>query len=253
MRNSGVKKISSTADHQYVADRRARTPVADQLRPLIPLGVVWLVALVMLLALVSQNVIPYRELLLDPSYASGVPWYTGLVSNLGILAWTTATVAAASGAWVAWLGGRKGAAAMLRGGAVLSLLLLLDDLFQFHSVIPNRLGVPKASFYVMYLVLTWWWVVSERSELRRTNNKMLIAAGAAFAASIMVDQVGVGSKDVSLVLEDAAKFLGVLAWAMYFVTTARDITRSIVTELRLKAARAESEASSLRNPAEWHA
>ncbi len=210
----------------------------------------WLGALIMLLGLVTQNTIPYRDLLLDPSYASGTPWYTGLVSNLGILAWTTATVAAASGAWVAWLGGRAGAATMLRGGAILSTLLLLDDLFQFHSVIPNRVGLPKASFYVMYLGLTWWWIVSERVELRRTNNKMLIAAGGAFAASIAVDQIGVGSKDISLVLEDAAKFLGVLAWAMYFVVTARDITRSIVTELRLKAAKAESEAVALRNPAE---
>ncbi len=211
----------------------------------------WLGALTLLLALIVQNVIPYRELLLDPSYANGTPWYTGLVSNLGILAWTTATVAAASGAWVSWLGGRLGAAAMLRGGAVLSTLLLLDDLFQFHSVIPNRLGLPKASFYAMYLGLTWWWIVSERVELRRTNNKILIAAGAAFAASIGIDQFGLGSRDVSLVLEDAAKFLGVLAWAMYFIITARDITRSIVTELRLQAARAESEAQALRNPADW--
>lgn len=238
------------ADDLLVADRRSRVPIADQLRPLIPLAVVWCVALVMLLALIIQDVIPYRELLLDPSYASGAPWYTGLVSNLGILAWTTATVAAAAGAWVSWMGGRLGAAAMLRGGAILSTLLLLDDLFQFHSVIPGRLGLPKSSFYLLYLVLTWWWVISERNELRRTKSKMLIAAGGAFAASIIIDQVGLGSKDISLVLEDAAKFLGVLAWAMYFVITSRDITRSIITELRLKAANAESEAMLLRNPAE---
>ncbi len=245
-----IKKRLASADYLDVAERRAPRPISEQIKPLIPLGAVWLAALIMLLVLVMQNVIPYELLLLDPSYAGGQPWYTGLVSNLGILAWTTATAAAVAGAWVSWLGGRHGAASMLRGGAILSTLLLLDDLFQLHSVVTNALGAPKASFYLLYLVLTWWWVISERNELHRTNYQLLVCAGGAFAASLVVDQVGVGSKDVSLVLEDAAKFLGVLAWAMYFIVTARDITRSIVVALRLQVANAESESARLRNTAD---
>ncbi len=222
-----------------------------------PLAIVWLLALALLLPLVTQNVIPYEQLLLDPSHANNLPWYTGLVSNLGILAWTTATVAALGGAWVSHMGGRSRASSMMRGGATLSLLLLLDDLFQFHVVIPNSLGFPKVFFYVGYLVLTWWWVASERHELRRTNTHMLLAAGGAFAASILIDQVGIGSKDTGLILEDAAKFLGVLAWALYFVLTSRDITNSVVTGLRDEASRSAAiaaqatgeNASSTQSPA----
>lgn len=202
----------------------------------------WLVALGFLVALVSQDVIPYEQLLLDPADAGGLPWYAGMVSNLGILAWTTATVAAAGGAWVAGLADRPGAASMLRGGAILSTLLLLDDLFQFHSYLPGQLGLPKAAFYGLYAGLTGWWVLSGYQELARTNHRLLQAAGAAFAASILIDQFSVGSAGVSLILEDAAKFFGVLAWALYFVVTAQDITRSVVESNRVVQRTARIEA-----------
>ncbi|MEE9416500.1 MAG: hypothetical protein V3V01_14545 [Acidimicrobiales bacterium] len=213
-----------------MSERRTTRLLADQLRPLAPLGAVWFAALLLLLAVVAQNVIPYEQLLLDPTDSGGLPWYAGLVSNLGVLAWTTATVAAIGGAWVSRVAGREGAASMLRSGATLSALLLLDDLFQFHSYLPGQLGFPKAAFYALYMALTAWWVLSEHRELARTNFRLLHAAGFAFATSIAVDQFGVGSVDVSLVLEDAAKFLGVLAWALYFVVTTMDITRSIIDD-----------------------
>ena len=41
----------------------------------------------------------------------------------------------------------------------------------------------------------------------------------------------------ALVVEDAGKFLGVLAWALYFVFTSGEIVTSIVTELRDLATR----------------
>jgi len=193
----------------------------------------------LLIAITKQNAIPYEDLLLDPSQYQGRPWYTGLVSNLGVLAWTVAAAAATGGAWIANAARRHGATAMLRGGALLTTLLLLDDLFQLHIIVPKTLGLPKVSFYGLYLVLSVWWLSSSWFELRRTRRLLLTAAVIALGCSVLFDQVA--ATGGGLVAEDSAKFLGILAWALYFVTTTRDIARSVLNELLARSSDLQQE------------
>ncbi|MEM9130925.1 MAG: hypothetical protein AAF962_11970 [Actinomycetota bacterium] len=200
--------------------------MARGVRPLLPLVVVWLSGSIVLWALVRQDGIPYADLVLDPAQYERRPWYTGLVSNLGVLGWTTATVASAVGAGAAQRGGRSGAAQYLRAGASLSGLLLLDDLFQLHIIVPRTLGQPKMLFYGCYAVLAAWWAFSEARELLRTRWPLLAAAVGALATSVAVDVVG-GGGEQALVIEDSAKFLGILAWALYFWMTTADIVGSL--------------------------
>ena len=77
-----------------MAERRSTRSNAARLRPLLPLAAIWFVGLLLLSALVVQREVPYDQLLLDPNSINNAPWYTGLVSNLGILGWTTATASA---------------------------------------------------------------------------------------------------------------------------------------------------------------
>ncbi len=207
-------------------DRRTNSRVANGLRPLLPLVAVWLSGAIVLWALIRQEGIPYADLVLDPAQYGRRPWYTGLVSNLGVLGWTTATVASAMGAAAAHRGGRPGAAQYLRAGASLSGLLLLDDLFQLHIVVPRALGQPKMVFYACYAVLAAWWAVGETKELLRTRWPLLGAAVAALATSVAVDVLADGGEG-ALVVEDSAKFLGILAWALYFWLTTADIVGSL--------------------------
>ncbi len=192
-----------------------------------------------MVGLVLQRQVPYDELLLDPNSVNRVPWYTGLVSNLGILCWTTATSTAFFGSWLARYGGRRAASVMLGRGAVLSTILLLDDLFQLHVAVKPLFGVSKAAVYLAYLIVAAWWVLTQREEIRRTRSELLLASLGAFGGSIVVDQIGAQlpllDADSALLIEDACKFLGVLAWAQYFVLTSSDIVKSIVTELRARA------------------
>ncbi len=219
-----------------MAERRTPRTVATRLRPLIPLAVIWMLGLTLLGGLVFQRQVPYDQLLLDPNSLNKVPWYTGLVSNLGILSWSVATTAGFFGAWIGHYGGRPNASQLLGRGAFLSTVLLLDDLFQLHVAVNPTFGISKPVVYLCYLLVALWWLATQHREIRRTRMELLAAAGTAFATSILFDQVG-GSTDTisdqtSLLVEDAAKFLGVLAWALYFVLTSSDIVRSIVTELR---------------------
>lgn len=219
-----------------MAERRVHRSGTSRLSPLLPLALLWGAGATLLVGLISQNQVSYDQLLLDPNSVNGVPWYTGLVSNLGVLGWTTATSVGFVGAWIADVGDRPGAVSMLRGGALLSAILLLDDLFQIHILVKPLLGVPKAGVYAAYLLLTGWWAISQLQEIRRTRALLLSAAGFAFFLSVVVDQTGTklfGLADsTALLAEDAAKFLGVLAWAQYFVLTSTDVVRSILDELR---------------------
>lgn len=214
-----------------MADRRLQRSIRRRLRPLFPLAGLWLVGLTFIAGVVLQRRVPYEQLLLDPNSVNGAAAYTGLVSNLGILGWTTATVTGFFGAWVAAVGGRPGAAGMLWRGALLSTLLLLDDLFQLHIAV-GPFGISKPVVYLAYMAAVLAWLVTQRHEIARTRVELLVAAGGALGLSVMVDQLGLAipglGEQTVLVLEDAAKFLGVLAWAEYFVLTSGGIVTSIV-------------------------
>lgn len=228
-----------------MTERRTNRTGASRLRPLLPLATIWTLGLVLLTGLALQRQVPYDELLLDPNNVAGIPWYIGLVSNLGILSWTTATVTAFFGAWIARYGNRQAASRMLAEGALLSTILLFDDLLQLHVILKPMFGIPKIAVYLVYLLVASHWIISQRGELRRTPFALLIAAAGAFALSIGLDQIAVLvpwlSANQRLLGEDAAKFLGVLAWAQFFSLTSVAIVRSIVTELRTAAIGPESE------------
>ena len=212
-----------------VTERRSEPSWRRGFRPIAPLAGLWLAGSAFLAILVGQEAIPYADLLLDPAQYDRRPWYTGLISNVGILGWTVAAVAAAGGGWVAGLGHRDRAAELLRGGALLSGLLLLDDLFQFHIIVPRTIGAPKMAFYAFYGALGLAWAHSNRSEFVRTRWPLLIAALVALAGSASIDVIGDG-RSTALLAEDSAKFLGILAWALFFVLTTGDICRSIVRQ-----------------------
>lgn len=214
--------------------RRART-ARDLVRIAVPLLASWGVGLAVMAAVASQPDDRAGQLLMDPSFTLGSRWYTGLVSNLGILAWTIGAAAAFAGAWLCKLGGRSRAGRFLTAGGVVGALLLADDLFQFHAVLlPAELDVPKALGQAALGGCVLAWLVMNLAEIRRTHVHLLVAAAAALAGSFVVDAVyaplpGSGWN----VVEDGAKFLGILAWSAYFVATTRDISRSVFTDALL--------------------
>jgi hypothetical protein len=204
---------------------RDRRYVGHFRRSIVPLLSVWGCGFLILVASAAHG--NAKELFLDPSYANGGEWWIGLVSQLGILGWTTAAASAAWAAWIARHTGRTGAAQFLYRGAVASVVLLIDDLLGVHSMFwaLGPLGKPFGLTLVLSPVAAWFWVY--RSEIRRTRWVLLAGAFLANALSIVVDTLSHGSDtDLSAMLEDGPKFLGILAWATYFVASTYDIARS---------------------------
>jgi hypothetical protein len=208
--------VPLNGDRRYVGHFR---------RSIVPLFCVWGFGFLVLAASAAQGHV--RELFLDPSYANGGAWWTGLVSQLGILGWTTAVASAAWAAWIARHTGRRAAAQFLYRGALASVVLLVDDLVGVHSMFwaLGPLGKPFGLTLVLSPVAAWFWVY--RSDIRRTRWVLLAGAFVANALSIVADTLGHGSvSNLSALLEDGPKFLGILAWATYFVASTYDIARS---------------------------
>jgi len=210
----------------------------------------WLVGIAVLAAARLQTATPLEFLFLDPAHLTGTPWYTGALSNLGILVWTCGVTAAAAGAWVARRTNRAAASRFLAFGALATFVLLIDDVFAFHSgILKNSLGVPKTIAQAMIVAPTILWVLTFHADIRRTRSALLIAGLGSFAGSLLVDTGLALTGDTALLVEDGLKFLGILAWTQYFAITARDIAASTIAEaLRGSASTAAQEPAAEPEP-----
>lgn len=212
-------------------DRRRGFSAADHLRVLVPLMIVWALGFTCLAAVALRGNV--GELLLDPAYASGGAWYMGVISQMGILAWSVGTVAAAGAGWMAAESGRPDAARFMRRAAVTSGVLLTDDLLELHAVLNRTFHIPKVGMELVVLAPLAWWLVRYRRDILRTRYQLLAASLLANGTSFVVDALlHPGMADIGVLFEDGPKFLGTLAWATYFVMTARDIARSAVRSAR---------------------
>lgn len=175
-----------------------------------------------------QTQIPRKELFLDSTAISNLPWYAGVLSNIGILAWAVAATSALGGGWVAFKTKRPSAGRFLTAGGIVAAVLLFDDLLRLHSsLIPKILGVPKSAAMLIVVAPAIAWFLAFIDEILRTRWLVLLAALGAFFGSVAADQV-LPSGDNALLIEDGAKLLGVLAWSLYFVLTTRDIANSTI-------------------------
>ncbi len=193
--------------------------------------IAWSFGFVLLATVVLQTAVPAETLLLDRTVVSGGRWYDGLVTSLGVLAWTVAAAGFAASSFVAGLAGRRQARRIFGLGAALVTALLLDDLFLLHSnVIPKYLGISKVAVLAVQALAVLAWVARAFPEIRRSRWELLAASAAGLGVSVLVDRFGIlGNDRWNLIVEDGAKFLGVLALAAWAVSTAVDITRSVAS------------------------
>lgn len=213
-------------------ERRRGITFARQLRLLSPLLGMWAAGAVVVAGAGLQRWVPARELFLDASYVAGAPWYTGVLSDVGILASTVAATAAAAGSWVAARTGRVGAARFLAAGAVVTVVLLANDLLQLHGAVLLGLGVPQTVGKGAVAAPALAWLLVFRTDIARSRWLFLVAAVTGLGISAAVDEIWALETNRAILVEDGAKLLGLLAWAQYFVLTALDIARSALRSWR---------------------
>lgn len=212
---------------------------AKRTTTVVPVVVLWIFAASFLAFLFLQDSIPYEVLLLDPNVAATTPWYAGLLWGFSLLGWATATVAATAAGWICRLASRNRAAAMLTRGAVLSAVLLADNLFQLGQRFAAVFGFPEVTFFVGCMMAFGLWAYIEREELQRTRVELVVTSIVALLSALLMRTIAPSIFGIenqrALIAASAAEFLGVLAWAQYFLLTGTDIVRSIFINLRAKS------------------
>lgn len=144
--------------------------------------------------------------------------YIGFLSNAGLLLWAgTASVCLV----VTYLvrsghGTDRDLAGPFLSFGLLTTLLAFDDAFQIHEELGPALserGEPLA--YAAYALLLAGLLVRYRSFVLRTSFGLVLLSGGLFLASAALDRWLPGLH----LLEDGAKFVGIVTWATWLVGT----------------------------------
>lgn len=205
----------STRDHLAALSRLV-------FRVLLPVSAV----LVIILGVAYTSDVPVTDLLRDPSATLDGDWYVGLISIAGVALWAAA---AAICLLCLWAGPTPGQRSLLLAGGITSVILGADDAFLLHEAIKNIIGIPSpvtiGVYGVIAIVLFWraWPYLKTRPDV-----VVFVVAVALFAVSVVLDAAGeadLPTPPYSAVIEDMAKFLGLVTWVTFFAGFCRDLIR----------------------------
>lgn len=198
-----------------------RAEISRQFRPLrnvfiflqIPAGLI----LLLVLFLKLRFDIDTSDLTQDPNSISGQPFYIGLISNFGIIFWGAS---AAVSIFAGWIGKSKtpSVESFLIYSGIYSALLLLDDLLQLHEgFFQYGLRIPEELVLAVYSLLAAAIFFRHRKIIPASNYFILLASLMLFGFSLVVDTFFGGIPGENL-LEDGAKFIGILTWFGYYTS-----------------------------------
>lgn len=191
------------------------------LRPVMPLIYAPLVIVFgIVIAVRIRTGIAIAEFTRDPLGFTDIPVYTGVLSNLGAIIWSA--TAAVCFFTFGVIGARSADGAnptFLFAGGLVTLMLLLDDLYMLHDVVfPEQIGIVEDVTYATYAVVIVGFLVWFRASILQTDFLLLALAIAGLGFSSGVELI---ASLVSLpglyVFEDGAKLFGIVSWAAYFV------------------------------------
>lgn len=161
---------------------------------------------------ILRNPAEVTSFLRDPAVVYKFSPFAGLVSYIGIFAtFSTGAIClfAASNA-------RDGAPLL---GAVggFSLLIAADDLLMLHEeVFPEWVGIQEHLVLFVYLLIAAGIAVRFRATLFGEPTAGLGFAVALLGASVVLDALTEYSR-AEVIIEDGLKFLGLMAWAVYWI------------------------------------
>lgn len=152
-----------------------------------------------------------------------VEYYIGFLSNFGIIFWCfTAAILFLSSKIAKDLRRPKPLYQFLFFSGLLTLFMLIDDLFLLHDVIiPYYLEISEKIFYLFYGSAVLALLYIYRKIILNSDYLLFFLAFAFMASSVVTDIVltlGINISDIYL-FEDGFKFMGIISWFVYFTRT----------------------------------
>jgi hypothetical protein len=163
---------------------------------------------------------PVSRLTRDPAAVARMPLYIGLLSNIGILFWAATVGVCLFSGWQLGGSAARSERPFFVCAGLLTLLLALDDFFLFHEeLMPRLLGIAENTYAIGYGAVVLGFLLVFRKRLLSSDYLLLLLALAMFAVSVGIDTL-TGQTELSNLIEDGAKFSGILLWGLYFALTA---------------------------------
>lgn len=192
------------------------------------LGLYFVALLVLLIAVVASEVkdTPVVKYTGDPAAVLDGPVFTGFVSNFGLILWSAAAGVALLGTLTFPIQRTdRRAKLFLIACALVSLWLALDDAFQLHEIVAPDMGISQRLVLLIYLVAFVGFAAVFRDFIWK-HRWTFMAAGIFFAISIVVDVADdKGWIHEQILLEEAAKLLGIASWLGFVVLATVDIAK----------------------------
>lgn len=172
----------------------------------------------------------------DTASLGGLQPIAGFLSNMGILFWCiSVSVNFYSAYLLSFIAPQHTTErAFLLTSGLLSLYLLLDDLFQLHE--SSHLIFPTHGEKIIFLTLAIFsasYMIVFRKLIFKTSYVWLISAFSFLAASILVDSIlSLNLSDELLHwIEDGFKWLGIICWAGYYLSTSTQFIKQAIKKL----------------------
>jgi hypothetical protein len=164
--------------------------------------------------------IPVSSLTRDMASIADVHPLIGVVSNIGILLWCATAVICLFSRSLLRQQGLHVEARFLFWAGLMTLVLLVDDLFMIHEYIaPVHFHVNEKLVLASYACGAGAYLLSHRRLILAANYHLLAAAMVLFTASMLVDIAdGRGWWRLG---EDGFKILGIASWLGYHAGMAR--------------------------------
>ena len=167
------------------------------------------------------NGAPYSFITRDVAYVGGVKYYAGFLSQIGLFIWSGTIALLLFSKSVLYTSGKnKSLFDFLTASALITMMLLADDAFQFHEQVLANYGITEKLIYAFYFLTVLGYLLYYFQLILKTNFIYLLLAFGCFAVSILVDQIEPDFFDY-LLLEDASKYIGICCWMVYFWIYAR--------------------------------
>ena len=221
-----IKPFDHTND-QVLLIMTARNLFWSQLRKLLPIiTATWLPAIFLIIVLGIIGLLTDTSgtsFMRDPAPTMGVSAYIGLVSNIGVLLWSsTAAICIFSYALLRNSLENKDLKLFILFAGLITGYLLLDDFFLFHEQMSDR--IPEAVIFAVYIIVVLCYLVRFRTKILRTEFSLLLLAGILFGLSLAVDvlhdmAIFMYLGNMRVFIEDGFKFLGIVTWFTYFART----------------------------------
>jgi hypothetical protein len=167
--------------------------------------------------------IPFEKFTGDPALINKSNPFIGIISNVGALIWcTTASICLFSSSLLYFYNKKENSKFMLFSG-VFTTILLLDDFFMIHDsavymIYPN--DISQIILLLSYAIFAIWYIYNFYKIIIKEDYIILGTAFFFLGLSVGIDLFFESSK-LEYFIEDSFKFIGIISWMLFFVTTCR--------------------------------